>query len=350
VSAPAVRVCVRVCADADGARWDAYVDTAPAATVSHRWPWRKVLQEVFGHRCHYLVAERDGVIVGVLPLAEVKTLLFGHALVSLPFCAHAGPVADDDGARLALEERASELARSAGVGHLELRGRDGPAQRDWPCNNELYVEFSKRIHADPDENLLAIPAKQRARVRKGIRNGLSSELGDAATMFRLHADNMHRHGTPTFPQRYFEALLAGFGDDAEILVVRDGPGGVPMSCMLSLYFRDEMFSIYAGDIPAARDIVANHFKYWELTRRAAERGCRVFNCGRSKRGTGSFDFKENWGFDATPLRYDYQLLQGDHIPQNNPLNPKYRLLIGAWRMMPRWFVNRAGPLLIGGLG
>ncbi len=340
---------VRTCSDSDGARWDEYVDATPSATVFHRWAWRRVLQDVFWHRCHYLVAERDGAIVGILPLAEVKTLLFGHSLVSLPFCAYAGPVANDEAVRLELEEHASELTRAAGAGHLELRGR-GEVVRDWPSNAETYVEFRKPILADPEENLRAIPRKQRAMVRKGMRNGLVSEIGDAETMYQLHADNMHRHGTPTFPRRYFDVMLASFGNDAEVMLVRDQAAGTAVSAVISLYFRDEVFPLNAGDIEAARDLAANDFKYWELMRRAAERGYRNFNYGRSKRGTGSFDFKKNWGFEPTPLRYDYLLLRGDAIPQNNPLNPKYRLLIGAWRKMPRWVVNRAGPLIVRGLG
>ncbi|MBW6496310.1 MAG: FemAB family PEP-CTERM system-associated protein [Burkholderiaceae bacterium] len=341
---------VRICVDADGARWDAYVDAAAKATVSHRWAWRRILQEVFGHRCHYLIAERDGAVAGVLPLAEVKTLLFGHSLVSLPFCAHAGPIADDEATLLALEAHAVELANETGVQHLELRGRADAAARDWPSNEETYVEFSRPILADADENLRAIPGKQRNMVRKGMKNGLVSELADVKTMFPLHAQNMHRHGTPTFPQRYFDALLEGFGNDAEILLVRRTHGVEPLSCMISLFFRNQMSALNAGDTLQARALAANHFLYWQLICRAAERGCDTFSSGRSKRGTGSFDFKDNWGFTPTPLRYDYRLLRRNEIPQNNPLNPKYRLLIGAWRRMPGWFVNRAGPMLIRGLG
>src|SRR5690606_14386784 len=98
--------------------------------------------------------------------------------------------------------------------------------------------------------------------------------------------------------------------------------------------------------PRARDLAANDFKYWELMRRAAERGCRVFDYGRSKRGTGPFDFKKNWGFEATPLVYEYRLLRLEKVPQNNPLNPKYRLMIAVWRRMPRWFVCAIGPYLV----
>ncbi len=104
--------------------------------------------------------------------------------------------------------------------------------------------------------------------------------------------------------------------------------------MLSFYFRDEVLPYYAGDDESARHLAANDFKYWELMRRACERGLKVFDYGRSKQGTGSFAFKKNWGFEPQPLHYEYCLYKHDAIPQNNPNNPKYKLFIEAWRRMP----------------
>ena len=140
-----------------------------------------------------------------------------------------------------------------------------------------------------------------------------------------------------------------FGDDCEVLTVLS-PQGEAVSGVLSFYFRDEVLPYYAGDLPAARELAANDFKYWELMRRACEGGVRVFDYGRSKRGTGSFDFKKNWGFEPAPLHYEYQLFRRDTVPQNNPSNPKYQRAIEAWRKLPRGVVNAIGPLLARHLG
>ena len=112
------------------------------------------------------------------------------------------------------------------------------------------------------------------------------------------------------------------------------PEGNPLSSVLSFYFRDEVLPYYAGDDVAARDLGANDFKYWELMRRACERGLKIFDYGRSKRDTGPYSFKKNWGFEPQPLHYEYRLYRGDAIPQNNPMNPKYRAFIGLWRRLP----------------
>lgn len=344
----AAGIAVRHYGDADRARWSAFVAGCPEATFFHRIEWKEVLEGVFGHRTHYLLAEEGGEVVGVLPLAETKSLIFGHRLASLPFCAYGGVAAVHEGARRALIEAARALGRDLGADHLELRHRE-PRQPAWP-RQDLYVTFRKTLAPEPEANLNAVPRKQRAMVRKGIKAGLSSEI-DATVdrFFRLYADNVHRHGTPALPQDYFRVLQKAFGDACEVLTVVD-PAGRPVSSVLSFYFRDEVLPYYAGDDASARELAANDFKYWELMRRACERGVRVFDYGRSKQGTGSYDFKRHWGFEPAPLHYEYCLYRGDAIPQHNPLNPKYRAFIALWRRLPLWLANAVGPHIVRNLG
>jgi FemAB-related protein (PEP-CTERM system-associated) len=248
----------------------------------------------------------------------------------------------------ALVHGACDLASSLDVEHLELRNRASLCD-GWP-RQDLYVTFRKTLDPDPDVNMNAIPRKQRAMVRKGIKAGLSSEI-DAGVdrFFGLYADNLHRHGTPPFGKRYFRQLREVFGDACEILLVK-GAGGRPLSGVMSFYFRDEVLPYYAGDTTDARAVAANDFKYWELMRTATEHGVRVFDYGRSKRGTGSFDFKKNWGFEPTPLHYEYALRKRTAVPQNNPLNPKYRAFIALWRRLPMPVANALGPMLMRNLG
>jgi FemAB-related protein (PEP-CTERM system-associated) len=329
-------------------QWDAFVLDCRQATFFHRAGWQKVVREVFKHNTYFLYAERAGEIEGVLPLAHVNSWLFGNSLVALPFAVYGGVAANSDQAVAALESEAKSIAKRLGVAHLEFRNTTA-RHLDWPTQN-LYVTFRKEILAQEEANMLAIPRKQRAMVRKGIKNGLTSEI-DAGVdrFFSLYADNVHRHGTPAMPKRYFEALQAEFGADCEILTVVDSAGHT-LSSVLSFYFRDEVLPYYAGDDESARDLAANDFKYWELMRRACAKGLKVFDYGRSKQGTGSFAFKKNWGFEPQPLHYEYCLYKREAIPQNNPANAKYQLMIKTWRRLPIGFANWLGPFIVRNLG
>jgi FemAB-related protein (PEP-CTERM system-associated) len=333
---------------AGAARWDEFVLACPRATFFHRSGWQHVLRDVFRHDTHFLYAEEGGRIVGVLPLAHVKSLVFGQSLVSLPFAVYGGVASVDDQAASALEQAAQGLAIGLRVAHLELRNI-AVRHNEWP-RQDLYVTFRKPISANDETNLKAIPRKQRAMVRKGISNGLRSEVDRGVDrFFELYADNMHRHGTPAMPKRYFTALLREFGDGCDVQTVI-GADGEPLSSVFTFFFRDEVLPYYAGDARAARDLAANDFKYWTLMQRAAARGCAVFDYGRSKQGTGSYAFKKNWGFEPTPLHYEYCLYRRDAVPQNNPSNANYRLLIAAWKRMPLGVANWLGPHVVGALG
>jgi FemAB-related protein (PEP-CTERM system-associated) len=238
------RVTVRPAAASDAAGWDAFVQRCPDATFFHRFGWREIIDDVFRHRSHYLVAERAGRITGILPLAEVKSRMFGHSLVSLPFCVYGGPAADDAGVEHALIEEATRLARALDVEYLELRNRAGKCPA-W-ARQDIYVTFRRELLPETEANLLAVPRKQRAMIRKGIKNGLRGETDTSVDrFFALYADNAHRHGTPPFAKEYFARVLEVFGDSCEVLIIVD-PQGRPVSGVMSFYFRGRSASLLCG--------------------------------------------------------------------------------------------------------
>jgi FemAB-related protein (PEP-CTERM system-associated) len=338
---------VRSLGAGDGAAWDKFVAAAPSATFFHLSGWRRIIEDVLGHRTHYLYAIRGTELTGVLPLAEVKSRLFGHSLISTPFCVYGGAAAASSGDRIALERRACDLAHELGVDYLELRNLE-KSQGDWP-SKDLYVTFRKRIFGSDDENMKAIPRKQRAMVRKGIDAQLSSEQdANADRFYAMYAESVRNLGTPVLGKRYFAALLEQFPGAVDITtIVHDAR---PVSSVMSFYFRDEILPYYGGGTSSARDLKANDFMYWALMCRAVAKGVSVFDFGRSKVGSGSFSFKKNWGFDPQPLEYQYHLVRARDVPNVSPTNPKYRALIATWQRLPVWVTQMIGPRIARYLG
>lgn len=328
------------------ARWDAFVAQAPQATFFHRAAWREVIEQL-GHRCHYLCAERDGEITGVLPLAEIRSRLFGHALISTPFCVYGGVLANDAESEACLTHAAASLAEELRVDYLELRDRE-LRHPDWPVKN-LYVGFRKTIQPDDDANMKAIPRKQRAMVRKGIGLGLEAHHdGSVDEFYRVYAESVRNLGTPVLPRSHYARLQQTFGDDCEITVVRHQ--GQAVAAVMSFYFRDEVHPYYGGSVWHGRDLAANDFMYWSVMQRAAARGARVFDFGRSKQDTGSYHFKKHWGFEPSPLPYAYHLVRAREVPNVSPTNRKYQLFIKGWQRLPLPVSRALGPWLARNLG
>lgn len=329
-------------------RWDEFVAKSAEATFFHRAGWKTVLENAFGHRGYFLYAERDGKIEGILPLGHNKSALFGNVLVSTPFCVYGGIVAENQEAASALRQAACDLAHSLKVDALELRNLK-PSNEGWAEKN-LYSTFRKSIDADPEVNMKAIPSKQRTMVRKGIKNGLVSEVGDYwDRAYRVYSESVRNLGTPVFSKKYFKTLKHVFGDDCGVMMISHQ--GKDVAGVVSFYFRDEVLPYYGGSVAAARSIKGvNDFMYWELMRRSAEQGIKTFDFGRSKNGTGPYKFKKHWGFVPEPLHYEYSLITADSAPDVNPLNPKYQLFIKAWKKLPLFAANMMGPILAKNLG
>jgi FemAB-related protein (PEP-CTERM system-associated) len=290
----------------DASRWNDFVLSCPEATFFHRAEWKEIIEVAFGHKTYFLYAEQDGKIYGVLPLAHNKSLLFGNSLCSLPFCVYGGVAAESEGVRLELEKSAEHLASQLGVDFLELRNiiRQG---HSWP-GKELYVTFRKEIDPDPEVNMKAIPRKQRAMVRKGIKAGLVTEIDDdVGRFFKIYSQSVRDHGTPVFSRKYFKLLKQLFGEECEVSVV--SKEGVPISTVMSFYFRDEVLPYYGGGTQDARKYKGFDFMYWDLMQRVCQQGVRIFDYGRSKKGTGSYSFKKNWGFIPEDLSYKYRLVK-----------------------------------------
>jgi FemAB-related protein (PEP-CTERM system-associated) len=341
-------VTVRRARDEDGPAWDAFVFAAPDGTFFHRFGWRGIFRDVFRLRPHYLIAERGGAITGVLPLAHQKSLIFGNALIAAPFCVEGGPLAADSESRAMLDQAAIGLMGTLKAGSLEFRSR-GASRPGWTVRKDLYATFGREISPNDEENLRAIPRKQRAVVRKSLKGGLTSHIDDNVdALFRVYSESVRNLGTPVFPKGYFAALRAAFGPDCDVVVVNEG--GTPLSAVMNFYFRDTVMPYYGGGRAAARRNGANDFLYWEVIRRAAARGYRRFDFGRSRAGTGAFAFKKNWGFEPTWLEYEYYLPPGAALPDKNPNNPGYAGAIALWKRLPLPLANLIGPFLVRGLG
>lgn len=332
------------------ARLDGYVRAHPEGGLYHRPQWSLAVERGCGQRAHYLVAERAGQVLGCLPLTEVRSRLFGHAMVSAGFGTGGGIIADGADIAGRLAEAGWALAERRGCASLELRG--GPLPPGWTARTGVYSNFSRPLPGDDDALRASIPRRQRSEIRKAQDFGLDVEIGAGAALrsrhYRVYAASVRNLGTPVFPRRLFEAALDAFGDEAEIVLV--SRNGEPLSSMLCFVAGGIMQPVWGGGTAAARSWRANDLAYFEVMRRGVARGCAIADFGRSKVGTGPWSRKRIWGFEETPLVYGVRTADGHRARETNPLDPKYRFKVAAWQRLPLAIANRLGPLIARGLG
>lgn len=334
------------------ARIGSYVHDHRDGTPFHLPAWSNAVARACGHKNHYLVAETEkGQIVGLMPLTAVHSALFGRAMVSAAFGVGGGILADRSDIAEQLGKQAWEAALVRSCAVMEVRGgaRPGP---EWSEDSTRYLGFVRPLAEDDDAELLAIPRKQRAEVRKALDTELDVEIGNSAAHQKAHyaiyAESVRNLGTPVFPRALFREVLREFGSAADVLTIRHK--GVAVSSVLSLYWKGTVFPYWGGGTQAARKLRANDRMYFELMRHARDKGCSRFDFGRSKTGTGAAAFKKNWGFVPQPLTYFERVADGAKARDASPANPKYSLQVAIWSKLPLFLANRIGPFIAKGLG
>jgi FemAB-related protein (PEP-CTERM system-associated) len=349
-SAPAAQS-VAICTDA--AAWDEYVGAHPDRFGSQEWAWREIFERVFGHTCHYLAARAEsGAISGVLPIVEIRSLLFGRSMTSLPFLNFGGVLASSPAAARQLLEAAGELARSRGCRHVELR-HVGRIFDDLPCRQHkvtMRLPLGPPGSLDPGDLWARIDRKARNQVRKAQKSNLTVERGGVELVpafYQVFSRNMRDLGTPVYPVRFFDAIMQRFPGRARIIVVR--LEGEPVAGGLTIRTGDMVEIPWASSVRDSNHLCPNHLLYWHALETAAAEGAAVFDFGRSTPGEGTFKFKEQWRAAPVQLHWEYWLAAGAEIPDHSPKNPRLQFAIEAWKRLPVPVANLIGPRVVRGI-
>lgn len=331
---------------------DKFVMAHPAGTPFHRPAWLTGVERGTGNRAHMLAAVApSGEMAGLLPLHHVKSALFGQALVSSGFAVDGGILASDPAAVPALAAACEGMARDGRIASVEIRGGPAPG-RGWALHEGSHLGFASPIAADDEAELLAVPRKHRAELRKALANdALRVEIGREArhrqAHYRVYSESVRNLGTPVFPARLFREVLAAFGEDADILAVYEGER--PVSAVLTLYHQGRVMPFWGGGIADARRLRSNELMYFRLMGHGRARGMRVFDFGRSKTGSGQAAWKKSFGFDPVPLSYHSWSATGERR-DIDPNSPHYQRRIDLWKKLPLPVANLIGPLIARGLG
>jgi FemAB-related protein (PEP-CTERM system-associated) len=337
---------VSVSANVEPALWDRFVESHPNGSPFHLMAWQRMVRETFGHEPLHLVATNaKGGLAAVLPLFLVRSRIFGRLLVSTPLAAYGGILADSEAVSRAMFDQAFRIAKERKVQFFEMRTFRNPMPDQLLLRKDIYVTFRTELQSDVEANMLAIPRKTRAEIREGIRNELEFKV-DAigpSEFFQIYSESVRQLGTPVFPKRLFAAGLKHFGADCKIFSVHWK--GKLVSAVWTLFYKDEVVPYFGGSLREYNRLAVNNFMYWMLIKYGCENGYKIFDFGRSKKGTGSFDFKKRWGMTMTELPYEYALVRQQSLPDTSPLNPKFSKAIEIWRRLPLPVTQWVGPIV-----
>jgi FemAB-related protein (PEP-CTERM system-associated) len=324
--------------------WNRFVLASPSGTFFHLSGWNTVVEKALGRRTFSFVARDEQGIRGVFPVSLVRSRLFGDCLVSSPLAVYGGICADNADAFASLLKAGQDLATRLGVKYLEMRNLAEPFPTDLP-GRDLYVTFTRDLSAGPERLMQSLPRDTRYAVRKSIKAGLewTEDIG-LDEFYEIYAHSVHRLGTPVFSRNLFEVLRSEFPGHCRLFGVRKDKKAI--AAVLCLYFRDRVLPYYAGALPEFYRDAPNNFMYWSLMAQSCAEGYKVFDFGRSKKGTGSFDFKSAWSMQVTELPYRYYLVRAKEVPHMSPVDRKFQLPVRLWKRMPFGLTKILGPRIV----
>jgi FemAB-related protein (PEP-CTERM system-associated) len=336
---------IEVTTDVSPAEWDAFVREQASANCYHAWGWRRIFEQAFERETVYLAAKQDRRVVGVLPLAIFRSRVFGRFAVSLPFVDGGGVCALDGRIGDCLVGWATAFAAEQRLSHVELRHMT----RLFPRFPARETKVGMRLRLEPSATAAwnALDRKVRNQVRKAEKSGLVTRAGGAELLdqfYAVFARNMRDLGTPVYPFRLFQEVLATFAADTRVFLVAHGEKVVAAG--ISLLDRDRLTVPWASSLREYRSQCPNNLLYWRIIEHAIASGVPTLDFGRSTPGEGTYQFKAQWGAQPTPIYWEYALLGGATLPDRNPANPRFRTAIATWKRLPLPVTHWLGPRIV----
>jgi FemAB-related protein (PEP-CTERM system-associated) len=338
---------ILVCSDIDRSSWESYLEKAAAPTICHHFLWRSVIEQAYGHDPLYLLAHTGSQVRGVLPLFAVRSRLFGKSLTSMPFLDYGGVCADDESTATRLVSHALGLLPSYEADYMELRQCRPPTHGGVVRLDKMGMQLD--LSPGIEKVWQSFPAKVRNQVRKAEKAGLRVSIGGSDLLeefYAVFAVNMRDLGSPVHSKTFFAAMLAEFGEQARIVLVRDGQE--PIGGLVCLVFKKTATVPWASSLRKFLAKCPNNLAYWEAMQYAAAQGCTTFDFGRSSIDSGTYNFKRQWG--AEPVQLYWQILDGngENTRQSQTLhvdNPKLQMAAKLWRRLPVFVTKVVGPHL-----
>jgi FemAB-related protein (PEP-CTERM system-associated) len=325
--------------------WDQFVEDHPEGSFFHQTGWKRVMEKTYNYKPFYFCTKRADRITGIAPSFLISNWATGKRLISLPFAVYGGICATDLETENALFNHLEGLAAELDVAYLEVRNRKGDLRPGYHANPR-YATFTLPIVADTETIYKSLPKDIRYMIRKGEKAGLRAQRGldQLDVFYELMALNLRRLGTPAFPRELFENLIREYPRQVDLTVVYSG--NEPMAGGMSFFFREWMQPYYIGSKTEAKTLAANNYLWWELIKLASQKGCSVFDFGRSKKDSGNYDFKKKWTSRIESLAYQMRLVGRTDVPDFPPMNPKFELATSLWKKMPLGLTRAIGPRIV----
>jgi FemAB-related protein (PEP-CTERM system-associated) len=342
---------IRLARNQDAPRWDAYVECHRDASPYHLWAWKEAVEAAYAHQGYYLLAEENGVVVGLLPLIHMRLPLLINHVVSLPFCDLGGCLANSPETEEMLIHEAIRVGDELKAERVEIRTH---SPREQTPTQRVSVNRDKvSMLLDLPQGSQALwenfKSKLRSQINRSAKNDLHFTWGNRDTVNEFYAvfsANMRDLGSPVHAKAWIQAVMDHYGPAARMgLIHREG---TPVACGIILMTGKQVSIPWASTLRQYNNLSPNMLLYWSFLKYAADSGHDRFDFGRSTPGEGTYKFKAQWGAEPRTLCWQSMHLNRQPRTGERPASKSggnRERLASLWSRLPLWAANSLGPRL-----
>ena len=320
--------------------WDEYVEKHPESSFFHQTGWKKVIENVYGFKAHYIAARsNNGEIQGILPLFEINQST-GRKLISLPFSTEGGILANNKNACTKLIDIAKSIVKENNLDYLELR-QEKNLDSDLKTK-DYYYHMKLKLNNDSEIVWKNADRKLRNAVRKAEKLGLTTDRGlkYLDDFYKIFSTNMRDLGTPVEKKGFFEEIVKQFPNKIDIVIAKFK--GKIIGTIFLIKHKKTIKSEWASSYKKYHGYNASQLMYWKAIEDACKEGFEIFDFGRSMLDEGTYHFKRKFGAKPVQLHYKYFINKGE-MPDTRKTNWKRQIFAKCWSKLPMPIANNLGP-------
>lgn len=340
---------VRLAASPDQQKWDTYVASHSAASPYHLFAWKQAIEEAYGHKSYYLLAEKDGEVAGVLPIVHFRLPLLLNEFNSLPFCDVGNILGDNEEVSNLLFNKCLKLCSEKRIKKIHLRGKISESAGKitaFTPEHHNKVRMFLDLPESSEALMKGFKSKLRSQIRKAEKNGLIFSWGSNADIdgyYAVFSENMRDLGSPVHSKGWFQSIFKYYADNARMGIVSYKEEIVGGCILLSA---GETIAIpWASTLRKYNRLAPNMLLYWNVLKYSTDAGFARFDFGRSSEGEGTYKFKKQWGAEPTPLvwyNYTASSRPAEKSGNRSGANSKEKIAL-MWSKIPTPVANFLGP-------
>lgn len=337
-----------LCNQLSNSVWDEFVEANKSSTMEHLSGWKDVIERSYGLKSYYLqIVEKDE-LLGILPLVSINSRIFGRQLVSMPFLDCGGICVKDGGDTKDIVDRfingVLALSKELRADLVDLRHLYD-LNLGWKTSLQR-VNMVMELKSDEDSMWKALTSERRNRIRKSKKNELETSfygLDAIDEFYNILAVNMRDLGSPVHSKEFFINIMKVFENRTKIIVVNQG--SKPIGAAICFFFKDTISVPWVSSLRDSFRLYPNNILYWEVIRYGCNHGYKHFDFGRSSIGSGTFEFKKQWGAKPVQLYWNYYNTGKNTENVNHDISGsmKYQLALKIWQKIPVSLSKIIGP-------